>query len=185
MRLMKVGGILGVPLSALLLAFVLGVSVNATTANPLEKINIWEGHWKVQVQTKETAYGHASSQKGNMACSWSPDHAYMVCEYVGDFADPHKRIESDHLSIFTYNATAKAYKHLGVSTDFKTLEEPAIIRGNVWTTPYERPYHGKRLRCRDVYEFVTLSKQKHRFEVSADSGRTWTVVSEAVWTKTA
>jgi hypothetical protein len=154
------------------------------TTDPRDRINIWEGHWKIQVQRKETPYSHANSVPFDVVCSWTADRGYMVCEYLSDGIDPQEGKVADHLTIFTYNDTDKAYKHLGISKNFKTLEEPTTIEGNVWTTPFELTgKKGEKLQCRNVYEFVSPEKQVTRFEISSDGGLHWTLVSEGVGTK--
>lgn len=154
------------------------------TPDPRDRINIWEGHWKVEVQRKETPYSHAAMVQFDVGCSWTSHRGYMVCEYLSDRIDPQEGKVADHLTIFTYNETDKAYKHLGVSKNFKTLEEPTTIEGNVWTTPFELTGDkGEKLQCRNVYEFVSPEKQLTRFEISSDDGQHWTVVSEGAGTK--
>jgi len=170
----------------------LGLAVNAATPdstktpNPLEKLNIWEGRWRSQVERKETPYSHAASMPAHFTCSWTADRGYMVCEYLSEKTDAAEGKPSDHLTIFTYNDASKAYKHLGISKDYKTLEEPTvIIEGNVWHYDYQLPDEkGSKLDCRDVYEFVTPEKLITRIEISADGGQHWALMSESVATKT-
>jgi len=155
------------------------------TTDPRDKLNIWEGHWKTQVERKETVYGHASSVPAHFTCSWTADRGFMVCEYLSEKIDVDEGKPFDHLTIFTYNDAGKAYKHLGISKDYKTLEEPdVIIEGNVWHYNYQLPDEkGNKLDCRDVYEFATPGKLITRIEISADGGQHWTLVSESVATK--
>lgn len=104
---------------------------------------------------------------------------------MSEKADAAKGKPSDHLTIFTYNDASKAYKHLGISKDYKTLEEPTVvIEGNVWHYDYQLPDEkGNKLDCRDVYEFVTPEKLVTRIEISADGGQHWALMSESVATK--
>lgn len=111
---------------------------SSTTPDPRDKISIWEGRWNEMVQTKETPYGHAASTPAHVTCSWTADRGYMVCEYLSENADPGEKERSDHLTIFTYNSANKTYKHLGISKDYKTLEEPnVVIEGSLWRYQYE------------------------------------------------
>ncbi len=160
-------------------------SDSSKTADPRDKLNIWEGRWKEQVETKETPYSHAASVPSHITCSWTADRGYMVCEYLSEKIDPAEGRPSDHLTIFTYDDKGKTYKHLGVSKDFKTLEEPkVIIEGKLWHYTYQLPDDkGKELDLRDSYEFVTPEKRITRIEISADGGQHWTLLSESVATK--
>ena len=156
------------------------------TSNPQEKLNIWVGRWKEVVETKETPYGHAHSTPSHVTCDWSADKGYMVCEYMSEKVDPEQGNEpADHLTIFTYDGKSKAYKHLGISKDYKTLEEPnVIIEGNRWHYTYQVPDgKGGNFDLRDSYEFVTPEKRITRIEISSDSGHHWTLMSESVGQK--
>ena len=154
------------------------------TIDPRDKLNIWEGRWKEQVETKETPYSHAASVPSHITCSWTADRGYMVCEYLSEKVDPAEGRPSDHLTIFTYDDKGKAYKHLGISKDYKTLEEATTIEGNLWHYTYQLPGDkGEKLDLRDSYEFVTPEKRITRIEISADGGKHWTLLSESVGIK--
>lgn len=154
------------------------------TTDPRDKMNIWEGRWKEQVETKETPYSHAASVPSHITCSWTADRGYMVCEYLSEKIDPQEGRPSDHLTIFMYDDKGKAYKHLGISKDYKTLEEATTIEGNRWHYNYQLPGEkGETLDLRDSYEFVTTEKRITRIEISADGGKHWTLLSESVATK--
>jgi|SRR5579863_4037708 len=154
-------------------------------SDPRDKMNIWEGRWNEIVQRKETPYGHAASVPSHVTCSWSADRGFMVCEYLSEKADPGEGKPSDHLTIFTYNDKDKTYKHLGISKDYKTLEEPdVIIEGNHWHYNYEiSDDKGNKYELRDSYEFVTPEKRMTRIEISSDGGQHWTLMSESVGIK--
>ncbi len=158
----------------------------AGTTDPRDKMNIWEGRWKEVVERKETPYGHAASVPSHITCAWTADRGYMVCEYLSEKVDAEEGSKpADHLTIFTYDDKSKAYKHLGISKDYKTLEEPnVIIEGNLWHYTYQIP-NGKagNFDLRDSYEFVTPEKRITRIELSADGGQHWTLLSESVGLK--
>jgi hypothetical protein len=48
-------------------------SDSSKTTDPRDKLNIWEGRWKEQVETKETPYRHAASVPSHITCSWTAD----------------------------------------------------------------------------------------------------------------
>ena len=169
----------------------LGLTASAATPDssmapdPRDKMSIWEGRWNEVVQTKETPYGHAASTPAHVTCSWTADRGYMVCEYLSEKADAGEKERSDHLTIFTYNSANKAYKHLGISKDYKTLEEPnVVIEGNLWHYQYQiSDDKGNQLELRDSYEFVSPEKRITRIEISSDGGKHWTLMSESVGIK--
>lgn len=157
---------------------------SARTAEPLARLAVWQGSWKEMVRTMETPYSHAASVPSHSTCSWTPDHGYMLCEYARDKGDSKQLIAADHLSIFTYDDSAKSYKHLGVSKEYKTLEEMASIDGNVWHYRYQLPVgDGKMLDLRDSYEFVNANRRITRIEVSSDGGKHWVLMSQSLDTR--
>jgi hypothetical protein len=174
----------GVVLSGLALALTAGAATSdsSTAPDPRDKMSIWEGRWNEMVQTKETPFSHAASTPAHVTCSWTADRGYMVCEYLSEKPDPREKERSDHLTIFTYNSATKTYKHLGISKDYKTLEEPnVVIEGNLWHYQYQiSDDQGKQFELRDSYEFVTPEKRITRIEISADGGQHWTLMSESV-----
>lgn len=160
-------------------------SRSAEASDPRDRMNIWEGRWKEVVEKKETPFSHAGSVPAHITCDWTADRGYMVCEYLSEKVDPNEGRPFDHLSIFTYDEKSKTYKHLGISKDYKTLEEVASIDGDLWHYTYELPgKDGKNLKLRDSYEFVTPEKRVTRIEISVDGGEHWTLLSEAVGIKT-
>ncbi len=172
------------PILAALLASAVTLS-HAGTPDPNDRMSIWVGRWHEVVETKETAISHAASTPAHLTCAWTADRGYMVCEYLGEKVDPNEGKLLDHLSIFAYDSKGKTYKHLGISKDYKTLEEtPISIDGNLWHYNYQlSSATGKKIDLRDSYEFVTPEKRITRIEFSLDGGRTWTLMSEAVGTK--
>jgi hypothetical protein len=71
-----------------------------------------------KIERKETPYSDAARLPAHFTCSWTVHRGYMVCEYED---------------------TGKAYKHLGIGKDSKTLEGPAtIIEGNDWQYNYRK-----------------------------------------------
>ena len=158
---------------------------SATAPDPRDRMNVWEGRWNEVVQTKEAAYSHAASTLAHVTCAWTADKGYMVCEYLSEKSDPAAKERSDHLTIFTYNGADKTYKHLGVSKDYKTLEEPGVvIEGSLWHYQYQvSDDKGHQLDLRDSYEFVTPEKRITRIEISADGGKNWTLMSESIGIK--
>lgn len=150
-------------------------------SGPLARLAIWQGQWREVVVTKATPYSLASSVPSHVTCSWTPDHGYMLCEYARDQGDPRQLLAADHLSIFTYDNVAKSYKHLGVSKNYKVLEEKAGIDGGVWHYEYQlADSGGKVLDLRDSYRFVDPNERITRTEVSSDGGSHWILLSESV-----
>ena len=149
-------------------------------ADPWDKLNVWTGHWIGDTEYKATAYTQAAHHlKSDVQCGWSPDHGYLVCEYKRLNGKP-----GDHLSIFTYDEAAKSFKHLGLSQDYKPLEQVATIEGNVWRAVMQDVGpKGEKVDLRFVWEFVSTDRHLAREELSSDGGQHWTVLWEQVATR--
>jgi len=168
------------------LAFGVTISASATTpdsAAPLDRLNAWQGHWTIASESRETPYSHAYAVSWTADCSWMPNRSYMICDFRSVGADPESGTVQNNLSLFTYSQSEQAYHHMGITRDHKPLYEKMDVVGDTWTDQFEIPYKGKSLYCRDVYTFTSPSKYERRFEISADQGANWTLVSTGVGTK--
>ncbi|HTV93943.1 MAG TPA: hypothetical protein VMG98_14640 [Verrucomicrobiae bacterium] len=173
-----------VPAAAL--AFGFAMSASAATSDstaPLDRLNAWEGRWTVASETKETPYSHAYTFSWRATCSWMPNRSYMICDFQSDGVNPESGTIDNNLSVFTFSQSEQAYHHMGITRDQKPLFEKMDRDGDTWTDQFQIPYKGKTLYCRDVYTFTSPSKYERLFEISADQGANWTLVSTAVGTK--
>jgi hypothetical protein len=170
------------PWPVLVLAFAMAASAASpdtlALSDPTAKLSIWEGRWNLNITRYETPYSHAGAGSGTANCNWMPNKGYMICDYLTDRSDSGGAI--NNLSVFSYSPSEGAYTHLGISKDAKPLWERVTIEGNTWITPLELPYKGKTIQYRDVYVFLSSGKQVIRNEVSADNGKSWTLLSQAL-----
>lgn len=173
-----------VPAAALALGFAVSASAaTSDSAAALDRLNAWEGHWTVADETLETPYSHAFSLSWGADCSWMPNRSYMICDFQSNGADPRVGRVVNNLSLFTYSNSDQGYHHLGITRDAKPLFEKMDRDGDTWTDQFEIPYKGKTLDCKDVYTFTSPSQYEQRFEVSADHGANWTLLSTGLGTK--
>jgi hypothetical protein len=170
----------------MVLAFGLTTSASGATSDPtpsLGRLNAWQGHWTVAEENKETRYGHAFSLSWDADCSWMPHRRYMICDFQSDGVDPQAGGIENNLSLFTYSPSEHAFHHMGITRDAKPLFEKMELAGDTWTDQFEIPYKGSLLYCKDVYTFTSPSRYIRKFEISADQGATWTLVSTGVGTR--
>lgn len=158
---------------------VAAASAGAEDISPRDKLNIWEGRWKLQEEIKETPYSHAGAVTLDGTCSWLPNHTYMVCDFLTEGPDPERGAVANNLSLFYYSDSDHAYKHTGMGTEGGPHEQVAAIDGDVWTTEFQTTSRkGDKLLYRNVYDFVSAGEYKMQFEISADNGQHWTVLHD-------
>lgn len=170
-----------VPGAALTLAL---VSNAVAVSRPLDRLELWDGQWNFQSETKETAFSHALTESGDAKCAWQPNHSYMICEYVVDKVHPDDGSRPDNLSILYYSNADKAYKRTFMSREGDPRENTMVVEGNTWTETYHVTRRsGGTADMRHILEFVSPGKQLIKTEVSIDKGAHWTEISQTVATK--
>lgn len=168
-------------------ALLLALSVGATasdSSSPHDKLAAWAGHWKIHIQTRETAFGHAKTEEYDAKCSFLPHGAFMSCEYLSLLPDLDLgRIVND-VSLIYYSDADKTFKYTNVAPEGGPHENTMSVKGHIWTRPFEIPRrNGGAVDAREIYDFVSADKHLARLEISLDKGAHWTVVNEAVGTK--
>jgi hypothetical protein len=153
-----------------------GTPDTSQTSDPAGKLGVWEGHWTYTERDYETPYSQANTNRGTGDCSWAPNRGFMVCDYLN--SHPGDGVPANDLGVFYYSPSAHTYARLGVFKDSKPFAERVTVNGNVWTTQADIPYKGSALIIRNVHTYSQDGKQASAFtEISADKGRTWTVIS--------
>ena len=163
----------------LLLAMVLVFAVTAPVASqdtdPASKLGVWGGRWTYHAQSYETPYSHASAYDGTADCNWSPNHGFMVCDFLN--RNPEPGTPANDLAIFSYDPGTKTFTRVGVFKESKPFVQQVSVDGDTWTTSSEIPFKGKTVIYRNVYVFSAAGKRTTTTEISADDGKTWTTVT--------
>jgi hypothetical protein len=168
--------------AAVLLALTLGARAQ-DSASPHDKIAVWGGHWKVRIETKETQFGHAKTADFDSKCSFLPDGAFMVCDYLSLQPDPNSGHVIDDVSLVYYSDVDKTFKYTNLAPEGGPNENTMTVDGNVWTRPFEITRRsGEVVQARQIY-ILTRDKHAGRLEISPDKGANWIVVNESVGTK--
>ena len=171
--------------AVLALSYVVAASVPAASQNsdPTNKLSVWAGTWNYHAETYETAYGHANAYDGTGKCNWSPNHGFMVCDYLNH--NPKAGAPLNDITVFTYDARTKTYSQVSVFKDSKPFTRHMTVAGNTWISSTEIPYKGKTVIYRDVYVFQSSDKRTTTTQISADNGKTWTIVTKFTAEQTA
>jgi Protein of unknown function (DUF1579) len=148
----------------------------AQDSDPIAKLGVWAGRWTYHAEVYETPYSHAYASDGTQDCGWSPNHGFMVCDYLNSNPAPGSPLTD--LGVFSYNPTTKTYTRVSVFQGSKPFVQDVTIDGNIWTTSATIPYKGKTLIHRDVYVYQSADKRTTTTQLSADGGATWITVEK-------
>jgi hypothetical protein len=167
--------------------FLLALTSGATARDssyPHDELAAWAGHWKVRIDTKETQFGHARTDRYDARCSFLPHGTFLVCEYLSLQPDPDSGRTLNDVSLIYYSGVDKTFKYTNVAPEGGPDENIMQVNGSVWTRPFQiRRRSGGVIDAREIYTFVSADKELGRLEVSTDKGAHWTVVNEAVGIK--
>jgi hypothetical protein len=163
-------------LLAPLLVLAVAAPVASQDTDPAAKLGIWAGRWTYHAQDYETPYSHADTYDGTGVCDWSPNHGFMVCDYLNRNAPPGFPVND--LGVWSYDPGKKTFARVGVFKESKPFVQQVTMDGNTWTTLAEIPYKGKTAMYRTVYVFQSSGKRTATTQISADNGKTWTTVTE-------
>jgi hypothetical protein len=176
------------------IAFLMKMSSTGSSAKPTaspenspphDKLAVWAGHWKTRIDTKETQFGHASTEYFDAKCSFFPNNIFLYCDYLSlqSNAEANGGVMDD-VSLIYYSDVDKTFKYTNVAAEGGPRENTMQVDGNVWTRPFEIPRRsGGVAKAREIYNFVSPNKHLARLEISIDNGEHWTVVNEAVATR--
>jgi hypothetical protein len=163
-------------LLAPVLVFLATVPAASQDSDPIAKLGIWAGRWTYHAQTYETPYSHAYAYDGTADCNWSPNHGFMVCDFLNHKPAPGAPVND--LAIFSYDPGTKAFTRVGIFKESKPFPQQVTTDGNTWTASAEIPYKGKTIVYRDVYVFQSSDKRTVTTQISADNGKTWTTLTK-------
>jgi hypothetical protein len=162
----------------------LPVSEAAKELSPHDKLAVWAGHWKVRIDTKETQFGHASTDYFDSQCSFFPHDTFMFCDYLSLQPNAESGRVVDDIALIYYSGVDKTFKYTNVAAEGGPNENTMQVDGNIWTRPFEIARRsGGAAKAREIYNFVSPDKQLARLELSTDNGEHWTVVNEAAGTR--
>ena len=169
--------------AAVLVALTTGATARDSSSRH-GQLAAWVGHWIIQIDTKETPFGHARTDRYDARCAFLPQGSFLACDYLSLQPDPDSGRIRDDVAVIYYSAVDKTFKYTNVAPEGGPSENLMHVAGNVWTRPFQIARRsGGVLDAREIYTFVGTDKQLGRLEISTDKGAHWTVVNEAVGTK--
>jgi hypothetical protein len=158
----------------------IGVVVAQAADTAADKVGMWAGHWKMQVEIKNTPASHAHTMSYESACAWTPNHGYVICDELASKPNGEKE---NPISIFAYSDAEKAFKHYTIDKNGRADAPHTTVDGNTWTFRSEETGEkGQKVQIRSVFKFVSPAKVLATSEYSTD-GQHWTLRSETTGTK--
>ena len=139
---------------------------SAALPQGLDKIAAYAGTWKTETGHFDTPFSKAGRDAATIKNDcWRSDNYYACNQYVNG--------DSKALLVYTYNAKDGTYTVYPIVPGDDTVQPgELIIRGNVWTFPWETKEKGRTAYFRVIKVFTAADTIEYREEYSMDQ-RHW------------
>jgi hypothetical protein len=151
----------------------------AQTAQPpkpvpeVQKLAYYVGTWQVESEVKTGYSFPAGTYSGTQTCEWLAGGFHVVCRDEG--TTPAGKVSE--LSIFAYDADARAYVNYGISSLGEANSSKGSVAGSTLTWLWDGKVAGKPAKFR--YSDVEVSPTVHTSKAEQSvAGGPWTVVAE-------
>ncbi len=145
-------------------------------AGPLDKVAVYSGTWNLKAEHFATPYSKASKEATTIKNDCWRSGNYFACN---QFVDG----DSKALLIFTYNAKDDTYTSYPIPQGGgKAGSGKLLIKGDVWTFPWEDEADGKPVYFQVVNVFTSPGTIEYRQEFSTDNVH-WTLMAKGTETK--
>src|SRR5271165_1931247 len=154
----------------LVAAILLTLSARAAEPAGIDKILAYKGTWKIETEHFQTRFSKAAKESSTLRNDCWRSAGFFVCD---QFVDG----ESKDLIVFTYDAAEGIYHSYSVpAAGGDGGGGKLIIKGNVWTFPWQDKQDGKTVYFQVVNTFTTPGTIEYRQEFSEDNVH-WTVTA--------
>ncbi|MGH8306955.1 MAG: hypothetical protein ACRER0_01635 [Gammaproteobacteria bacterium] len=159
-------------LALIVLGFSVSLAYAAPAASGLDKIEAYAGTWKTQTEHFNSPYSKAGKETSTL---------HNDCWRSGDFYACHQIVngKSAALIVFTYSGKDGLYHSYAIPANGGDagLGGELIIKGNIWTFPWDYKDKGKIVYFRVVNIFTAPGAIEYRQEFSNDKTH-WTVMAK-------
>jgi hypothetical protein len=157
-----------------LLPFLLfAIFAHAAEPTGIEKILAYKGTWKIETEHFKTRFSEPRKESSTLRNDCWRSGGYFVC-------DQFVNGESKDLIVFTHNAKDDTYNSYSVpSGGGEAGSGKLLIKGNVWTFPWEDKQDGKTIYFQVVNTFTAPDAIEYRQEFSEDQVH-WTVTAKGL-----
>ena len=137
------------------------------------KIEAYRGTWKIETEHMDTRFSKAAKESSTLRNDCWRSGAFFVC-------DQFVNGESKDLIVYTYNAQDDTYNSYSMPAGGgRAGSGRLLIKGNVWTFPWERQEGGKTYYFHVVNTFTAAGTIEYRQEFSEDKIH-WTVTAKGL-----
>ncbi|HEY3644577.1 MAG TPA: hypothetical protein VGM16_04495 [Gammaproteobacteria bacterium] len=156
--------------AAALLASSLALGADAPAPTALDRLNVFAGTWKSDIQNFKTPYSEESSGSSTLVNQCWKTGAFFVCNQSVDGV-------SRTMLVFSFKG-GDTYKEVAVSAESGVGSNGILlIDGGVWTFPAESHKYGQVTYFRTVNIYSGNDSLDFREEYSTDQ-QTWTLMSK-------
>ncbi len=136
----------------------------------VEKIEAYQGTWKIETEHLDTRFSKAGKESSTLRNDCWRSAGFFVC-------DQFVNGESKALIAFTYDPKDEIFHSYSVPAGGEGGGGgKLVIKGNVWTFPWEQKEDGKTVYFRVVNTFTDAGTIEYRQEFSEDQQH-WTVTA--------
>ena len=162
----------GIRLLALLLCAAPAPLLAADAAlQGLDKVMAYAGTWKTEIRHLDTPFSKAGSESMTLKNDCWRSAGFLACDQIVDG-------DSKALLVFMYDAKADVYASYPISAGASDVHPGTlIIKGKVWTFPWDNTEAGKTTHFRVVNTWNSSDSIEFRQEYSAD-GEHWTLMAD-------
>jgi hypothetical protein len=145
----------------------------AESPGGIEKLQAYQGTWKIETEHFNTRFSKAAKESSTLRNDCWRSAGYFVC-------DQFVNGESKDLIVFTYDAKDDTYNSYSVPAGGgEGGSGKLLIKGSVWTFPWESKEDGKTFYFHVVNTFTAPGAIEYRQEFSEDKVH-WTVTAKGV-----
>ena len=142
----------------------------ADAPSPLDRLNVFAGTWKSDIQNFKTPYSEESSGSSTLVNQCWKAGAFFICNQSVDGV-------SRTMLVFTYKG-GDTYNEAAISAENgRASNGTLLIDGGVWTFPGESHKLGQTTYYRTVNIYSGNDSLDFREEYSTDQ-QTWTLMSK-------
>ncbi len=136
----------------------------------LQKLNISLGHWVFHGTSLNPRSGKKGTWTWDGNCRWSTNRIFLECTFDNIWAGQSVR----SLVVDTWNTRDHSYWHYEVYAAGAPGDHPFVSRmtvhGHTWVESAQHEEHGKQVRERVVYNFLSPTRVRVAIQTSTDGG---------------